>query len=125
MVCFLFEELLEEVHLHLQLLLLLPGHPLHFEPQVLVQLPAPVLLLLDLQLLPPLVLQDLGLVLLQLQDDTESRSSAKHREPACGSERGGSDQESGLLLFQLPLLMPPCLCRLHLLPELLLLLRVP
>lgn len=67
LVTLLVEELLQDVHVQLKLLLLLSGQTLHLEPEAQVQLPAPCPLIPELLLLLPLLLQLLHLLLLQLQ----------------------------------------------------------
>lgn len=67
LVALLREQLLQDAHVQLQLLLLLSGQTLHFEPETPIQLPASGPLILKLLLLLPLLLQELHLLLLQLQ----------------------------------------------------------
>lgn len=67
LVTLLCQQLLQDAHVQLQLLLLLSGQTLHLEPQTLIQLPTPGPLILKLLLLLPLLLQSLHLLLLQLQ----------------------------------------------------------
>ena len=63
----LLEQLLQDVHVQLQLVPLLSGQTLRLQPETLIQLPASALLLPELLLLLALLLQPPHVLLLQLE----------------------------------------------------------
>lgn len=127
LVCLLLQQLLQDAHVQLQLLLLLSGQTLHLEPQTLIQLPTPGLLVLKLLPLLPLLLQLLHLLLLQLQHTGNCgvRIIAETLNLHCEYGESESDRETRLLLPQLLLPLSLLLGCFRLTPEDAELLRVP